>query len=62
MSPELAALSYSVLPNGLTRKAEFDSRGVQKVLELRSEYGQPKKALSDSMRYCDPKYHQTATR
>ena len=35
MSPELAAQSYSVLifPNGLTRKAEFDSRGVQKVLE-----------------------------
>ena len=62
MSPELAAQSYSVLPNGFTRKAEFDSRGVQKVLELRSEYGQPKKALSDPMRYCDPKYHQTATR
>ena len=64
MSPELAAQSYSVLagPNGFTRKAEFDRRGVQKVLELRSEYGQPKKALSDPMRYYDPKYYQAATR
>ena len=64
MSPELAAQSYSVLagPNGFTRKAEFDRRGVQKVLELRSEYGQPKKALSDPMRYYDAKYYQAATR
>ena len=64
MSPELAAQSYSVLagPNGFTRRAEFDRRGVQKALELRSEYGQPKKALSDPMRYYDPKYYQAATR
>ena len=64
MSPELAAQSYAVLagPKGFTRKAELDIDGVRRVLELRSEYGQPKKALSDPKRYYDPKYYQAATR
>jgi ABC-type nitrate/sulfonate/bicarbonate transport system substrate-binding protein len=64
MSPELAAQSYAVLtgPKGFTRKAELDINGVRRVLELRSEYGQPKKALSDPTRYYDLKYYQAATR
>ena len=64
MSPELAAQSYAVLagPKGFARKAELDIDGVRRVLELRSEYGQPKKALSDPTRYYDPKYYQAATR
>jgi ABC-type nitrate/sulfonate/bicarbonate transport system substrate-binding protein len=64
MSPELAAQSYAVLagPKGFTRKAELDINGVRRVLELRSEYGQPKKALSDPMRYYDARYYQAATR
>ena len=64
MSPELSAQSYAVLagPKGFTRKAELDIQGVRKVLELRSEYGQPKKVLSDPTRYYDPKHYQAATR
>jgi hypothetical protein len=64
MSEQVAAQSYAVLagPNGFTRKAELDVVGVRKVLELRSEYGEPKKAMTDPMRYYDPKYYQAATR
>ena len=64
MSAELAAQSYAVLagPKGFTRKAELDLAGVRKVLALRSEYGQPKKSLTDPMRYYDPKYYQATMR
>ena len=36
--------------------------GVCKVLELRSEYGVPKKVLTDPMRYYDPGYYEAAIR
>jgi ABC-type nitrate/sulfonate/bicarbonate transport system substrate-binding protein len=64
MSPELAEQSYAVLlgPKGFTRKAELDVAGVRKVIELRSEYGQPKKSMTDPARYYDPKYYEAARR
>ena len=64
MSPELAAQTYAVLlgPKGFARKGEMDDAGMRKVLELRSEYGQPKKSLTDPARYIDTKYYQAAIR
>jgi ABC-type nitrate/sulfonate/bicarbonate transport system substrate-binding protein len=64
MSPQLAAQTYDSLvgPRGFSRTAELDIAGVRKVLELRSEYGQPKKALSDPARYYDLKLYEAARR
>jgi ABC-type nitrate/sulfonate/bicarbonate transport system substrate-binding protein len=64
MSPELAAQSYAVLlgPGGFARKAEIDPAGMRKVLDLRSEYGRPKKILTDPGRYFDPIYYEAALR
>lgn len=64
MSPELAAQSYTLLvnPKGFTPNGELDLAGVRKVLELRSEYGRPQKALTDPMKYYDPQYYQAAIR
>jgi hypothetical protein len=50
-----------VNPKGFTPNAELDLEGVRKVLELRSEYGKPKKQLTDPMKYYDPQYYQLAT-
>ena len=62
MSPELAAQSYSVLagPKGFTPKAQLDIEGVKRVLALRSRYGEPKKELSDPLRYYDAAYYEAA--
>jgi ABC-type nitrate/sulfonate/bicarbonate transport system substrate-binding protein len=64
MSEQLAQLSYSYMagPKGFTPKAKIDMDGVKKVLELRSEYGKPKKAFSDPAKYYDPKYYEAAMR
>jgi ABC-type nitrate/sulfonate/bicarbonate transport system substrate-binding protein len=64
MSPELAAKTYTVLapPQGFTPKAKIDMEGVNKVLELRSRYGEPKKTLSDPTKYFDAKYYDVATK
>lgn len=64
MSPELAAQTYAVLlgSKGFARKGEMDEAGMRKVLELRSEYGEPKKSLTDPARYIDTKYYQAAIR
>jgi ABC-type nitrate/sulfonate/bicarbonate transport system substrate-binding protein len=63
MSPELASQGYAVLlgPKGFMRKGEVDLAGMRKVLELRSEYGEPKKTLMDPGRYFDAKYYEAAT-
>jgi len=62
MSPELAAQSYAMLvnPKGFTPAAKLDLEGVRKVLELRSEYGRPKKELTDPMKYYDAQYYEAA--
>ena len=64
MSSQLASQTYNSLvgPKGFSRTAEVDVAGVRKVLELRSEYGQPKKALTDPLRYYDPKFYEAAKR
>lgn len=64
MSEQLADQSYSYMAGskGFTPKAKIDMDGVQKVLELRSVYGEPKKALTDSTKYYDSKYYDAALR
>jgi hypothetical protein len=64
MSEQLADQSYSYMagPKGFTPKAKIDMDGVQKVLELRSVYGEPKKALTDPTKYYDSKYYDAAHR
>jgi ABC-type nitrate/sulfonate/bicarbonate transport system substrate-binding protein len=55
--------AYRILldPNeGFERRAAIDLPGVQKVLELRSKWAEPKKALGDPARYYDPKYYDAA--
>jgi ABC-type nitrate/sulfonate/bicarbonate transport system substrate-binding protein len=62
VSEGLAGQSYGVLvnPKGFAPDAALDIEGVRRVLALRTEYGEPKKALSDPMRYYDPKYYDAA--
>jgi ABC-type nitrate/sulfonate/bicarbonate transport system substrate-binding protein len=63
MSPELAAKSYDVLldaKQGFTSNAAIDMAGVRTVLALRSEYGEPKKALKDPAKYIDLTYYRAA--
>jgi ABC-type nitrate/sulfonate/bicarbonate transport system substrate-binding protein len=63
MSPELAAKSYGVLldgKQGFTRDAAIDTAGVRTVLALRSEYGEPRKALKDPAKYIDLSYYRAA--
>jgi len=63
LTPELADASYKVLldpSTGLQRKAELDISGLRTVLALRSEYGQPRKTLTDPMKYYDPSYYKKA--
>jgi len=63
MSPELAAKSYDILldrKHGFTRRAAIDMAGVRTVLALRSEYGEPKKALRDPAKYLDLSYYKQA--
>jgi ABC-type nitrate/sulfonate/bicarbonate transport system substrate-binding protein len=64
LSPELAAATYANFtgPRGIAAKAQLDIAGIGKVLELRSEYGQPKKTLSDPSRYYDLRYYEAAIR
>ncbi|HEX6841126.1 MAG TPA: ABC transporter substrate-binding protein [Stellaceae bacterium] len=64
ISPEVAAKSYDILlapKGGFARKAEIDTNGVREVLALRSEYGEPKKKLSDPHKYIDLTYYKQAT-
>lgn len=63
MAPELADKSYDVLlhpTRGFARKARLDTEGLKTVLALRSQYGEPRKALGDPTRYYDLAYYQKA--
>jgi ABC-type nitrate/sulfonate/bicarbonate transport system substrate-binding protein len=64
LSQELAVATYADFTGhrGLPAKAQLDIAGIRKVLELRSEYGQPKKTLTDPARYYDLKYYEAAIR
>ena len=63
-SEELASQSYGVLvsPRGFAPDGALDIAGVNRVLALRSEYGEPKKPLTDPTRYYDPQYFDAAKR
>lgn len=63
-SEDLARQSYGVLvsPRGFAPNGALDIEGVQRVLSLRSEYGEPKKLLTDPLRYYDPQYFEAAAR
>ena len=62
ISEGLAAQSHATMsgPKGFTPKAALNVKGVRKVLALRSEYGEPKKKMTDPMKYYDPKYYRAA--
>ncbi len=63
MTPDLAAKTYEVLlapTGGFEPKAALDVEGVRTVLKVRSEYGQPKKELTDPARYYDLTYRERA--
>jgi ABC-type nitrate/sulfonate/bicarbonate transport system substrate-binding protein len=63
LTPDLADASYKVLldpSTGLQRKAELDIEGLRTVLALRSEYGQPRRTLTDPAKYYDPSYYKKA--
>jgi ABC-type nitrate/sulfonate/bicarbonate transport system substrate-binding protein len=65
MSPELAERAHAILldpKTGFQRKAHIDIDGVRTVLALRSEYGEPRKALSDPAKYYDPTWYDQAVR
>ena len=64
LSEGLAAQSYGVLvnPRGFASDGALSIEGVRRVLALRSEYGEPKKALTDPMVYYDPRYYEAAKR
>jgi ABC-type nitrate/sulfonate/bicarbonate transport system substrate-binding protein len=47
-------------PEGFQRKGEIDLAGVRTVLELRSEYGRPRKSLTDPSKYIDESYYRKA--
>ena len=63
MSPELAQKTYGVLlasKNGLLKQGRIDMAGVKTVLALRSEYGEPRKKLTDPGKYVDLSYYRRA--
>ncbi|HEU5323222.1 MAG TPA: ABC transporter substrate-binding protein, partial [Methylomirabilota bacterium] len=63
MTPELAEKTYAVLlapAGGFEPAAALDLEGARTVLRLRSEYGRPRKELTDPARYVDLSYYQKA--
>src|SRR5260370_1796233 len=60
MSEDLANKSYEIMlhpTKGFTRRAELDVEGVQTVLQLRSEYAEPRKPLGEPAKYYDLQYY-----
>lgn len=47
-------------PNGFADKAALDIDGIKMVLELRSRYAEPRKTLTDPMKYIDLGYYDEA--
>ena len=63
MSEHLASKSYDILldpQSGFSKKAELNLEGVRTVLSLRSEYGNPRKSLSDPSKYLELIYYEMA--
>lgn len=65
MAGPVAQVSYKILldpQQGFFPDAAIDLAGVKKVLELRSEYGEPKKELTDPTKYIDLRYYNAAAK
>ena len=65
MSPTLARQSYGELldpHDGFLRHGRVNLEGLRTVLVLRSRYAQPKKKLTDPMKYYDASYYDAAMR
>jgi ABC-type nitrate/sulfonate/bicarbonate transport system substrate-binding protein len=63
MNEQAGQTAYGVLlhpRDGFQRKARLDLEGVRTVLQLRSKYGEPRKALSDPARYYDDSFYRAA--
>jgi ABC-type nitrate/sulfonate/bicarbonate transport system substrate-binding protein len=63
MTPELAAATCDIFlarPGGFEPEARADPAGMMQVLALRSEYGLPKKVLTDPEKYLDLDYYEAA--
>lgn len=63
ITPEGAAAAYDTLLNGndgLQRAAQISFPGVQQVLDLRAEFGEPKKPIGKAARYVDLRYYRDA--
>src|SRR5262249_5685451 len=64
MTPQLARKTHEGLlapVGGFERSAALDLEGARTVLKLRSEYGRPRKELTDPTRYIDLSYYQQAS-
>jgi ABC-type nitrate/sulfonate/bicarbonate transport system substrate-binding protein len=63
LSAEDAAAVYAKMtgPGGFARKAQISIRGARTVLSVRSDYGEPKKKLTDPYKYVDLSYYRKAT-
>jgi hypothetical protein len=49
-----------LIKKDFARRAELDVEGVKTVLALRSEYGEPRKTLTDPTKYFDLQYYEKA--
>ncbi|HUC61421.1 MAG TPA: ABC transporter substrate-binding protein [Alphaproteobacteria bacterium] len=65
LAPEMAERVHGVLldpRHGFTRGARIDMAGVETVIALREQYGEPRKKLKAPERYVDLAYYDAATR
>jgi ABC-type nitrate/sulfonate/bicarbonate transport system substrate-binding protein len=63
VSEQGAQAAYGVLlhpTEGFQKKARIDLDGVRTVLQLRSKYAEPRKALSDPAKYYDDSFYRAA--
>jgi ABC-type nitrate/sulfonate/bicarbonate transport system substrate-binding protein len=63
MTPELAASTCEIFlakRGGFDQEARVDIEGIKQVLDLRSEYGEPKKKFTDPRKYLDLRFFDAA--
>jgi ABC-type nitrate/sulfonate/bicarbonate transport system substrate-binding protein len=61
LAPDLAAQVFPALVDGsIDRNAKVDDAGLLTVLTLRSQYGTPRKTLSDPLKYYDDRLYRRA--
>jgi ABC-type nitrate/sulfonate/bicarbonate transport system substrate-binding protein len=64
LTAEDAAAVYARMtgPGGFARKAQISMAGLKVVLSVRSDYGEPKKTLTDPYKYVDLRYYDKAVK